>query len=346
MSSNDFLIDAGVRHQIFVQRYAGGQVKDLLKYLSDMAEQIEIKLAKSATMSEAKKLGTELEAIRRLIDDGLEALASGLLDTVESLADYEAEFAVRAITTAAAVDAVLPDDAILRAIVTNRPMKLEAGKAIQELTINQAINTFSANKSTELKRIIQTGFISGTPNQELIKQVSSVSNRHRNQAEALIRTTINHVSSEARRETHIANSDILDGEEFVAVLDSRTTIGCAAADGNIYPIGEGIPAPRHWNCRSVRVPYLKPEYRLPELEGTRASKGSDFIGQVPATRTYSGWLRDQSATFQDTVLGAERAKLFRRGGLSLDKFTDDSGITYTLDKLRELEPQAFERAGL
>jgi len=346
MSSNDFLVDAGVRHQIFVQRYAGGQVKELVKYLTDMADDLELKVAQAATMSEAKKLGTQLEEIRRIIDDGLESMQSGLLKSSDDLAEYEGEFAVRTITTAATIDATLPDSALLRAIVTDKPMQLQAGKAVQELTIDRAVGTFSKKKATEVKRIIQTGFINGTPTGQLVSQLRSTTGRLKREAEALIRTTTAHISSEARQEIHMANADIMAGEKFVATLDSRTTIVCGLNDGKIFPVGKGTPAPRHWQCRSVRVPVLKPEYQIAGFEGTRASKGSSFTGQVSAKTTYEGWLKRQSASFQDEALGRERAQLFRRGGLSLDKFVDDSGVTYTLERLRELEKLAFERAGL
>lgn len=58
--------------------------------------------------------------------------------------------------------------------------------------------------------------------------------------------------------------------------------------------------------------------------------------------TYNSWLKRQPAVFQYEVLGPERAKLFRSGGLSLDKFADDSGRLYTLDELRAREGITLE----
>ena len=346
MSADDFLLDAGIRHQIFVQRYAGGQVKELLGYLRDMVADVERKLIEAQTLPEAQRLTRQLQEIQRIIDDGLERMSNGLLESTADLAEYEAEFAVRTLNTAATVEATLPRSEILRALVTTKPMELQVGNATQQLTIDQAARTYSRKKAGELRRVIQTGFVEGATVQELTSKVMQVSKRQQAQAEALVRTSINHISSEARHETHLANSDILQGEEFVAVLDNRTTVGCAALDGKIFGFEEGPTTPRHWNCRSVRVPVLDERFREDGLVGTRASKGSDFTGQVSAKRTYGGWLRDQSASFQDQVLGEKRGKLFRQGGLSLDKFTDDSGRQYSLAELKLLEPVAFERAGV
>jgi len=74
-------------------------------------------------------------------------------------------------------------------------------------------------------------------------------------------------------------------------------------------------------------------------------------GPVSGQSNFSGWLRKQPKDFQDEYFsqfpnGKARAKLFRNGGLSMDKFTDNKSIVYTLDELKALEPQAFERANI
>lgn len=76
--------------------------------------------------------------------------------------------------------------------------------------------------------------------------------------------------------------------------------------------------------------------------GTRAS----MDGQVPADTTYGQWLKRQSAARQDDVLGPTRGALFRRGGLTIDKFADERGRELTLAELRERDAEAFSRAGL
>ena len=67
-------------------------------------------------------------------------------------------------------------------------------------------------------------------------------------------------------------------------------------------------------------------------------------GPVDSRTTYNSWLKRQPAEFQDEVLGQSGAHFFRRGGLSLSKFTDDSGKLYDLDTLKRMEPLAFEKA--
>jgi len=71
-----------------------------------------------------------------------------------------------------------------------------------------------------------------------------------------------------------------------------------------------------------------------------------MVGPVPATTTYDSWMRTQSRAFQEDTLGIAKAKLFREGGLKLDKFVDRNGGELTLEQLAKRERQAFVDAGL
>ena len=111
-----------------------------------------------------------------------------------------------------------------------------------------------------------------------------------------------------------------------------------------YYIAEGIVT---HNCRSTTTPVLKSWKELgidleEAPEGTRAS----LNGQVPASLTYSDFLRKQPVAFQDEFLGRTAGRLFRRGKLPLDRFVDRRGNQLSLDQLRQREPAAWKRAGL
>lgn len=337
MSANDYLLDAGIKHQIYVQRYAGGQVKDLVKYLDDAQAEILRQLKTVKSLAESRTLNRKLNRIVQLQQEGLTKLSAELTAKTMDFAEYEAEFAVRTMNTAAAAAVTLPASEQLRALVTQRPMQLaisgKAGSTVQNLTLDQAARQFAGDKANEIRRIIQTGVVEGSTVQSLTRDIVSVTNRHKRQAETLVRTSVNHISSEARSAVNQANDDILKGEEWVAVLDGRTTIGCATLDGKILGFDEPPFTPRHWGCRSVRVPVLDDRFQEGGLEGTRAS----MDGPVSAKRTYSGWLKDQSPEFQDQMLGKERGKLFRSGKIKLDQFVDQNYNPVSLEQLRVLD---------
>ena len=337
MSANDYLLDAGIKHQIYVQRYAGGQVKDLVKYLDDAQAEILRQLKTVKSLAESRTLNRKLNRIVQLQQEGLTKLSAELTAKTMDFAEYEAEFAVRTMNTAAAAAVTLPTSEQLRALVTQRPMQLaisgKAGSTVQNLTLDQAARQFAGDKASEIRRVIQTGVVEGSTVQSLTRDIVSVTNRHKRQAETLVRTSVNHISSEARSAVNQANDDILKGEEWVAVLDGRTTIGCATLDGKILGFDEPPFTPRHWGCRSVRVPVLDDRFQEGGLEGTRAS----MDGPVSAKRTYSGWLKDQPAEFQDQMLGKERGKLFRSGKIKLDQFVDENYNPVSLEQLRVLD---------
>jgi hypothetical protein len=83
---------------------------------------------------------------------------------------------------------------------------------------------------------------------------------------------------------------------------------------------------------------------------TRASIGDSGPQQVRADQSYYEWLKQQPAAFQDKAIGPVRAKLFREGGLSIERFSelqlDRNFAPLTLAQMRALEPLAFERAGV
>ena len=119
----------------------------------------------------------------------------------------------------------------------------------------------------------------------------------------------------------------------------------------MFPVGVGPTSPAHWQCRSLRAARVKPEFSLFRGDSTRPAIGADGVEQISTRKTFGGWLRDQPDSFQDEFFGkfsggATKRRLFKEGRLNPQQFIDPNGVALSLDELRRLEPQAFERAGL
>lgn len=134
-------------------------------------------------------------------------------------------------------------------------------------------------------------------------------------------------------------SNIIDGVELDDVVDlfisefAETHVYNLENETNWY-VANGIIT---HNCRSLRVPVIESKYAIPGIKGLRSSRNSaGEVETVSSETTYNSWLKRQPDDFQDEVLGVERAKLFR-GGMNVDKFTDDEGRTLTLEQLKQLE---------
>ena len=203
-------------------------------------------------------------------------------------------------------------------------------------------------------------------------------------ANRLVRTAINHTTHQAREVFFQENSEGIDGLRWTAVLDSRTSLICSSRDGDIYPIGKGPRPPAHPNCRSIMTPVIdgtamlgNRPFVLDEQMGVtrfrqlardtvgaerwnamdrtarnvatdraRGRWAAENIGSVPAETTYEQFLRRQSASFQDDVLGPTKGKLFRRGKMSIDSFVDETGRSLTLEELRNQNRALWKRLKL
>lgn len=239
----------------------------------------------------------------------------------EKLLDKSTKPAVAIIGTGLAAEQI-------KAVIYDSPMQLDDGR----LTLNQMIGQFAGRAYKDTSTSIRAGIIEGKTTDEIVKEVMRiVDKRTIRQAEAVILTAANHAGALARENVWRQNKKLLEGEEYVATLDSRTTIRCASLDGKVFPFGVGPKPPLHYRCRSFRVPKIKPEYDIP-MEEKRQSE----FGPVSGKTTYNSWLKRQPADFQNEVLGVERGKLFRSGKYSISSFIDDSGKTYTLQELRNM----------
>jgi SPP1 gp7 family putative phage head morphogenesis protein len=344
MSANTFLVDAATRHAVFVQRFAGGESKKAQAMITRLLADVNSRLLREPTEFQASRLSSLRSELEFLMLQFSEKLDGDMIQMSLDFAQSEAAFSAQMMSQVSTVPLAMPTDAALSAAVLRQGMDTPLGP--DQVTVQQALNQFSRNKSREIMNAINDGVLVGKTTRDIANDVSQLSTRQRRQVDTLTRTIVNHVSAQARNVTLEDNADILEGYEWVSTLDSRTTLICGGRDGRIYPVGQGPRPPAHWNCRSTVIPVVREEFRIEGLKGERPAVGDDGPGVVSAKSTYGGWLKKQPSSFQDETLGPTRAKLFRDGGLTIDKFRDETGKTYTLEQLKQLEPLAFERASV
>jgi len=221
---------------------------------------------------------------------------------------------------------------------------MNAPKGMGAITIDEAMSQFGIKKAAQITQAISDGITLGQTSPEISRNISNLINTQtRRQLDALVRTVTNHSSSVARAMVYEDNQDLLEGYQWVATLDSRTTMICGSRDGNVYPVNSGIMPPAHWNCRSTTIPKVKDAFNIgSKLKGSRPSMGAIGVETVSGRTTYGGWLKRQPVEFIDEALGVERSRLFRSGKLNIDKFVDPTGRVYTLKQLEDMNPFAFQ----
>lgn len=342
--------DSYTRHNVFVQRFAGGQVKEASTVLLGILNQVDDRLLLEPTEFQAGRLTTLKSDINFILSSGFEGLTTHHNDMIVKFSESEAVFAQKALQIETSVILSTPAAAQITAAVFNTGMDVPIGPG--RLTISEALGRFGNKKAFEINQIINDGILFGDTTKQVAANVSDmVKGRHRAQLDTLTRTVINSASNQAHKAVNIENSSLLDGEEWVSALDVHTTLICAGRDGRVYPVGRGPYPPALWNCRSVRVPKLKPEFDLIKDRGTRASKGAKGGKQVGEATKFDSWLRGQPANFQDEYFsqftdGKEKAKLFRIGKLPIQSFRTETGVNLTLDQLKALVPVEIQRGNL
>lgn len=348
-STNERLADAAVSHQIGIQRYSTATVRKIRALLARVEARVLERLGRSdlTALSRARQEAL-LEALRRIIVDGYVGLTDELTDEVEALAVYERDYQLEVIRRALPVvlDTVVPTDAQMVAAVNSRPFQ---GRVLKDW-----LRGVAPAAAERVRDTIRMGFVEGRPTAQIVRDIrgtralgykDGVLEISRRGAETMVRTAINHTANAARAELYRQNASIIKGVQWISTLDGLTSAICRARDGRVYPVDSGPRPPAHPGCRSSTAPVVK-SWRelgisLPEAPpGTRAS----LNGQVSADLTYDGWLRRQPVAVQEDVLGVQKARLFRRGELPIERFVDRRGREYTLAELRLREAEAFERA--
>ena len=344
-STRTFLINASTRHAIYVQRLAGSQLKDVYASLDRIKSETIKKLSKqNITKITKSSLNKKLKDLDKKLESIYAELHNKVIKHADEFAAYEADFSARMFTKATEVSFSVPASSTINAAVKLTPMKMIGA----DITIEQALKKFTRKKRQQLATTIKDGVIAGQTDADIISSIATATNKlQRQQIASLVRTVTNHVSTVARDAVMKDNEDIVKGYEWVSTLDGGTTQTCQALDGQVFSKRSTTKPPQHWGCRSTIIPVVKKKYSVSDkITKERPAIGSGGVETVKGTTNYNSWLKKQSKSFQIDVLGKNKAKLFREGGLQLKQFVDHNYKPLTLKQLKRREPLSFAKAGL
>lgn len=353
----DTIADALLRREVFLQRFAShlvntevdGIIQSFARKLPSLLN--EFGDAEGLTIAERRAVARSVVAKMREDWGGMWVSVTGDLD---EMAIMDANHIGSIYDDILDVDLTIPKDPTLIGHINQSTMVLTSGKTSQA---GKWVQFLRQNTDTAMKAIngaIWDGYTSGLNNQQILKQIRGTFNRTtkmyeggllegriRAQADALVRTGTNHFSNQARDRTYQANTDILDVRILIATLDSRTTLLCMGRDGKEWDINDkSYPRlPFHFNERSVYIVTIK---GADPLKGKIPTNGGKIVdgklvierGEIDVNTEMNTFLRGQPKEFMVGNIGKTRADLFFTGELSIDKFTDLTGRTLTLDELR------------
>lgn len=368
-TANEWLADEAVARSIYLTQYSNGLVRRLLAILNradaSLFAQLETALGTMDSASwSVQRLEQLLGSVRMLNAQVYAEFLAVLGQELRGVTESELAFQQMTITQPLPVQVVQRFNAVsieqVHAAALSRPFQ---GRLLAEFA-----RSLEADKMTRIRDRVRMGFVEGKTVSQMVREIRGTRAKaysdgiieiDRRNAEAVVRTAVSHTAGYARDQVLSANADLVKGIVWRSTLDGRTSQGCRIRDGLRYtleghkPIGHNIPwlggpGRLHWNCRSTSSPLLKSWQELggADVVDWTPSQRASLDGAVPADMTYTEWLKRQSAARQDEVLGPTRGVLYRKGGLPLDAFSNNKGQMLTLAQLKELQPKAFERAGV
>lgn len=357
---NQTLRDRTIRRAHYVEQYKNGLSRKIVGVLNDTLPSIMEKLQKRLDNISTRGYDTSVDSTSRLrklgqvlLDDiaaSMDVVKKKLTVDLIEFAKIEAQFqaGLLAHSIPFLLDILSPSPATLQAIVESRPFN---GKLLSSW-----FDSLEASTANRVVQQVNIGLTAGESVSDIVTRLrgtrannftDGVLSASRREAETIVRTAANHVSTHAREETYDANSDVIDSVQLVATLDSRTTLYCMSIDGKTFPVNEGPRPPFHMGCRTTTVPVTKSwdELGIKGLKEPPPSTRASMNGQVADSTTYGDWLQDQSNDIQDKALGPERAQLFRDGEVDITRFVNDKGRTLTLDELHSIDRLDKPRIG-
>lgn len=351
--------DFALRLQTYLERLKAGFDRDWRMNVQPSLRESTRKLLTDLEVDKMQDLSKgQLNAVLgQLTETHVEIATKGMLDfsdNLQPLAGFASGHELAALASVVEIGLVFnaPTAKIAYEYAKQNPIQ-----ATGQL-LDSFIGSWPEVDAKRIAGIVRTGWAQNKPLMQMVRETvgtrknnfeDGALNVSRNNAGAIIHTATQHTANAARMKVFEDNGDIVKGYTWISTLDRRTTPQCKSLDGLSFEAGKGPMPPLHIRCRSTTVAKLDKKYDFLDEGATRPSSGPTN-NSVDADLTYYAWLNQQPAGFQDNAIGPVRGNLLRNGGLTSERFASlNIGKDFqplTLLQMKELEPEAFKRAGI
>lgn len=348
MPIHQSIFDEIIDNALMVFRLAAQQRSMTVDRLKLLERELVARLAAEAvTTRQKRRVETFLDNVGKVIDRHYKQLQ--LEFDFHGIAAIVAEDAQMGLRVALGIDAIFLPTKDYFASLASDVMILGAPSA-----------DWWRGQSEDLKfrfsQQVRQGLANAETNQQIISRVvgkngaPGIMETARRNAAVLVQTSVQTVANDARRNTFIANPDVIKGIQQVSTLDGHTSLVCIAYsecewDLKFKPIGPPEKrkpynggTPRHFNCRSIEVPITKSfaELGLKNVPEPPVSTRASSEGQIAANTTFKSFLERRGEAYQNRMLGEGRADMWRDGKITLRDLVDGNGRPLTLAELQEL----------
>lgn len=364
---NEIIQDESVAHAVSLQQYSLGVVRKIIATLNRSDARLMIALAEALDRMPAESFTVErlealLSSVRQVNAAAYAQVAQELGQELKDLAGYELNWQYQLFQTT--IPAPVQVHFQIAQVAVEQAYAAAMARPFQGRLLRDWASTIEADRMAKVRNAVRQGYMEGKTVAQIVSEIRGTRankyadgflQRPRKDLETVVRTAISHTAATARAEFSSANSDIIKAERWVSTLDTKTSAQCRIRDQLQYtaethkPIGHKIPwlqgpGKLHFKCRSTSSPVTKSwrELGIPIDEMTPSQRAS-MDGQVPADQDYNQWLSKQSDARIEQVLGPERFKLYKSGGIKLDDFYSPTGQWYTIEQLQRRDEAAFSR---
>lgn len=372
MTANERLADAAISHAVDLQQYSTGIVRRLLALLNRVDSDIANALSASLATMPAESFSVErleglLVSVRQLNEAAYARVASELAREMAELTAYEAGYQLALFQSA--IPAQVVASVGVAAVNVEQVYSAALARPFQGRLLREWSRDIGEARMVRIRDAVRQGYVQQETIEQIVRRIRGTRAKSysdgiieidRRALETVVRTAVSHTAGFTRDRFFEQNGDLVKAQVWTATLDSRTSPICVLRDKKQYtpkspykPIGHnypwlGGPGRAHWGCRSTATPVLRSWKELggADLPSFDSTTRASMDGQVPADLSFGSWLKRQSAARQDEVLGATRGALFRRGGLTVERFADTKGRWLSIQELRERDAAAFAQAGL
>jgi hypothetical protein len=326
-SLNERLVAIEIVRQILLLRYSLHVRTALIRALNDTEHPIASMIRDTLYSDAGMRDPAQVQRLNQLIGQinamrapawaaGREAVVTQLLEF--GTAEVEDEHSILT-TLVPTLGLTLPAAGMVAALALAAPY--------QGRTVQQWIDDAQAAEARRISQSIFVGIGAGEDPATVARRVvgsaatkgaDGTTQISRNHVDTLTRSFLVHVATSGRMALYSANAQILVAEQYIAILDTRTTQLCRDLNGRRFAIGVGPRPPLHFGCRSMRVVVL------PE----------DIGGPIWEPEVYDAWLRRQPQAVRVELLGATRAAQARKRSVDLGAFVDYGSRPMTLKQVR------------
>lgn len=345
-SVNQELFDSQTLHNVRIEFLKNGIVKRMLDLLASSDAELSARLRVAIEDLQGSQFNVQrIEAILASVYEINRAVYSDFRESLntelEQFAEYEATWQQDNL------EKILPTGISFERVAIPQVYAAAVARPFQSRLLSEWYETIEESAKVRIRDAVRLGVIQSETTGQIVKRIRGTrANAYkdglieisRKDAQTIVLTAVAHTQDVAKNAVYQANADLIDYEMWNATLDTRVCPQCAELDGKRFELGKGPRPPLHMRDRCVRIPVLKSWRDLGfDVDELPPSTRASMDGQVPADMTYSAWLKKQSASIQDEVLGKERGRLYRQSGENLNKFINREGKFYTLEQLRTIE---------